>query len=443
MKVSKALQKLDYVIACARYEEDLSWLIPFAPNVSIQNKGELSTVPKELQPFCSQIPNIGLDQFCHLNYIIENYDNLPQITIFAQANLQDHYDIYEPFLSLSHVKYVDECHPYAKELSSHQLIIELLKQVYFHGFTTNARAYLRNDNMWYTLNYVFVGNHDDKVIPIRLGDWFKKYVGENMPEPENMVWFKNAIFGVSKAHILSRPKNYYERLRNTMTKKKENILHYLERSWYYILNLDKQLHPFTLESIMKRYINIFKILDINYMKDTSQSMKHPRFFLAPNELKYHEEYVHKQINMYHYAKNANSILQVGFNTGHMLALMMLANPSSKVMVIDDFKSPAAKRNYDYLRATFGPHRFVDKDQPNDKLKFDLMHFDNEQTLINDLTTYRKFALKKTIIFIDDYEQDCIQEHVQTLQRDKVIKQFNCILADHEGKTYHFVCKYML
>lgn len=436
----KAISKLDFTIVAARYKEDVSWLVPFAPKVSIQNKGDLSSVPKELQPCCRQLPNIGLDQFCYVNYIVENYDKLPQIILFTQANPIDHLDVYEPYLSMSHVKTVDTFHPYSQKLTAETMTIELLKQVHFHGFTQIARAYRFPNGHWCTMNHILGGN-TDTIIPIRFGDWFEKYVGEPFLEPDKLVWFKNGIFGVSKQHILSRPKYYYERLRNTMTKRKENILHYFERSWYYILNLGKQLHPFNLETTLKTYLNVFRYLDEMYMAEEIGVLKPPRFFIDVSG--FYEEYVHRQTNLHHFGKTARFILQSGFQTGHSLALMMLVNPSSKVLVVDDFTSEYAKKSYEFLKATLGPQRFLDRDAIDDTQRFDLFHFDNENTLKKDVTNFKKYALKKSIVVIDDYQYEHVKDIVLNLKQSSVVKSFNCIIAEHEGKSHQFVCKYKL
>ena len=60
------------------------------------------------------------------------------------------------------------------------------------------------------------------------------------PWVEDMTWFKNAVFGVCRAGILSRPREYYLGLLSQFQDRPEHeISHYLERSWFYVFNLDK------------------------------------------------------------------------------------------------------------------------------------------------------------------------------------------------------------
>lgn len=73
----------------SRYNENIDWLSKIDFDYIIYNKGEpnLNYI---------NLPNVGREADTYLNYIISNYNNLTDITIFSQGNPFDHcYDIVE------------------------------------------------------------------------------------------------------------------------------------------------------------------------------------------------------------------------------------------------------------------------------------------------------------------------------------------------------------
>eukprot|EP00435_Cladocopium_sp_Y103_P049797 s1270_g15.t1 len=97
----------------------------------------------------------------------------------------------------------------------------------------------------------------------------------------------------------------------------------------------------------------------------------------------------KQRNLFHLAQQAGEgakILEVGFNAGHSVCLMMLANPTSKVITFDLCEHHYTKPCVEALKRFFGPHRLelvegssadtlprFHRQQPD--VQFDLFHVD--------------------------------------------------------------------
>lgn len=69
----------------ARYNEDVAWTKDLVCPYLIINKGE------EIldHPYIT-LPNVGRESDSYLNFIIKNYDQLPQEVIFLQGNPFDH-----------------------------------------------------------------------------------------------------------------------------------------------------------------------------------------------------------------------------------------------------------------------------------------------------------------------------------------------------------------
>lgn len=77
------------ILIVARYNEDITWLDKINFDHIVYNKGEINSNYINL-------PNIGREADTYINYIISNYDNLPEIIVFCQGNPFDHcYDFIE------------------------------------------------------------------------------------------------------------------------------------------------------------------------------------------------------------------------------------------------------------------------------------------------------------------------------------------------------------
>lgn len=73
------MKKSKFVII-SRYDEDVSWVNNLNCDYIIYNKGE------EISISSNSLPNIGREAHTYINYIIENYYNLPDVIAFVQGN---------------------------------------------------------------------------------------------------------------------------------------------------------------------------------------------------------------------------------------------------------------------------------------------------------------------------------------------------------------------
>ncbi len=75
-------------LVVSRYNENLDWLKNVSWNYIVYNKGE-DNLPEWIKNKI-RLANIGREAHTYLTYIIDNYDNLPEYTIFVQGNPFDH-----------------------------------------------------------------------------------------------------------------------------------------------------------------------------------------------------------------------------------------------------------------------------------------------------------------------------------------------------------------
>lgn len=213
-------------IVIARYNRGIDWLscVNLAQTqVVVMNKGDVRA--EEAEYVVCNCKNVGLDQESHLRYIVENYDNLPEIILFTQDDYDkhiNHHNVYNTNYVLGDVEFYTE------------LMFAQAKKM---GFSKNAFEYDFGD---FSAKYEFkLGKEcNEDLIDDTFGAWFEKNIRYPFPK-KKFVWYKNAIFAVHKKYILSRPKQDYINILNQFTGVKNEIDHFMERSWYYLLNLDK------------------------------------------------------------------------------------------------------------------------------------------------------------------------------------------------------------
>ena len=75
----------DYEIVIAHYNEKLDWLKPYASHTHVYHKGtDLQPAPMGLYAW-EKLPNVGRESHTYLQHIINNYDNLAEVTVFLQG----------------------------------------------------------------------------------------------------------------------------------------------------------------------------------------------------------------------------------------------------------------------------------------------------------------------------------------------------------------------
>jgi hypothetical protein len=159
-------------IVVARYNEDISWLTPYQDLCVIYNKGneiELPNIP---------LLNMGREAHTYLHHIIENYENLDDITIFTQGN---------PF---------DHCPNF----------VEKIKDIVDKGIESP----FVNLSSWvlqvHKLNCSYWPHH---IWPNLVSDLVEFLFGHTI---ERDIWFgAGAIFAVKKEAILERPLEFYKK----------------------------------------------------------------------------------------------------------------------------------------------------------------------------------------------------------------------------------------
>lgn len=193
-------------IVVAQYNEDTSWLWKYERFTIIYNKSK----PILHNPYVMNLPNVGREGHTYLNYIITNWDNLPDKIFFTQGNIKDH----NTFLL---EKYLFSLEPFVINLNCNK---------------TNCYK------MW---GHVMFNDDTVRKLVVKsqftYGEWWDRFINKQKPSFNDFKWSAGSIFSVSKNNIYKNSKEYYVNLINTLSYcNNPEEGHYLERSWYYIFS---------------------------------------------------------------------------------------------------------------------------------------------------------------------------------------------------------------
>jgi len=266
-------------IIVARYNEDISYLLPYSNIITVYNKGDNNIHPN----FNSIItlPNIGRETHSYLYHIIQNYDFLAENTLFMQGYIDDHN-------SLTINKYLENTSFTGN--SSLCNINVLKKNIKFQN------KYIKDLRLSNNTPYFFINN----ILGIDIRN------NKNI----NIVW--GAIFSVHKDLILEKPLSFYKNILKYLEDFNPEEGHFMERSWYLIYN--------SPSSIISKNIITYYFIENNEKK---QKQFPQNTHLWSNNIQYSSNI--KYINTNHYIpifpiidENNSFTIQISHNINILL-----------------------------------------------------------------------------------------------------------------------------
>ena len=208
---------MSYKIVVARYNEDIGWFKHEMDNCIIYNKGVPLNIQNEVL-----INNLGRESETYLQYIIANYDTLPDVVVFTQARISDHVKVHDKLGWLISLKNEALIHSTSQNFLVHDDKVKTRNLDWDKDWNLRHGKYYLQDNYKNNQPLIFI-------------DWFTQHIGPNYSTPTKI--YVNGLFAVKKELILANPIEYYKRLileLNHHINSTEG--HFFERSWYYIFN---------------------------------------------------------------------------------------------------------------------------------------------------------------------------------------------------------------
>ena len=216
-------RSVDLVIA--RYKENLDWLNNYKDirfqNVFIYNKSDSPVedcVNEYANCIIKNLPNVGVCDHTYLYHIIENYDSLADVTIFApgSTNLEYKANVFKTTID--------------KTMDTKDSVLN----VYNFDIDVDRAMYNFRMNNWpisSSENRDTADFNNVPASPTPFGVWYRKH----FPEVHTPYSSFLGIFSVSKEHIYQRPKSFYEdMIQQVNTNTFHEASHFIERAWFSI-----------------------------------------------------------------------------------------------------------------------------------------------------------------------------------------------------------------
>mmetsp|Transcript_125560 Transcript_125560/g.250497 ORF Transcript_125560/g.250497 Transcript_125560/m.250497 type:complete len:279 (-) Transcript_125560:29-865(-) len=184
---------------------------------------------------CIRVANYGTENWVYLNHIVENYDQLAEITVFTIASItSSEWD----WLKCRKLNYV------LSKLDTAD------KQSSFPGFATMAHTAPGMFLPWDAKFDIKMFRHHVGGMPVKacrpsvapLGNFYKSFLGQDVSWPKSTGIQFNGIFATRKEMIHQHPKSLYQSLRAELERCGEDVElvadHYMERLWKPMLDRD-------------------------------------------------------------------------------------------------------------------------------------------------------------------------------------------------------------
>jgi len=200
----------------SRLNEPVDWLDSEFHNTIIYNKCDRLNIENEIN-----MTNLGRETETYLNYIITNYENLPDVVIFTRANIPD-------YVGPQNVEYL-------MKIKNEALINGKSKPTVTHFQPEGSRGSCWDKEWNVSVNGFFLHNSykDNRRIPFI--EWFRENVSNNYPNPINI--YCHSVFAVKRDIIMKKTADYYKDLVKHVNHNIDPAEgHFFERAWYYIFS---------------------------------------------------------------------------------------------------------------------------------------------------------------------------------------------------------------
>lgn len=171
----------------------------------------------------------------------------------------------------------------------------------------------------------------------------------------------------------------------------------------------------------------YHIKNISEIIDNSQERLEGNVYCDISSNNIINEFVVKQKNISNLSKNKNKIIEIGFNAGHSLLLMLLENPKAEYLLFDLGIHSYTKPCFEYLKNSFSDTKIniiygdsietvknYINNNPNEKNQFDFIHIDGGHEiniLDNDFTNSIELLKNDGLLLIDDTNCEHINNYV--------------------------------
>ena len=235
--LSGNLKNSKHFFCISYYEGDLSWIYKLDQSKYIVYNKSDKELPKEIKNI--KVKNVGYNLYSYLEYIIKNYDNLPDSIIFCKNNIFDRHLNKNLFLKL------------IKRDIFTSLEENISEKYDFVSLTLSDQGFNEINTSWYKYNYdrLYFANYND----------FYSFIFKGSVIPIFLKFSPGGNYLLKKENILIRPKSFYQNLKLFISHSQFSCeSHFLERSLETIWTSNLEIKNKVKKRLSKKEINFLK-----------------------------------------------------------------------------------------------------------------------------------------------------------------------------------------
>lgn len=201
------------------------------------------------------------------------------------------------------------------------------------------------------------------------------------------------------------------------------------------------------------YKNMDEIKKISQIIEESEETLEGNCLYLNKSREYNMEKEDLRYNLFNLCKNANNILEVGFNAGHSTLLYFYSNPNISVTSFDICYHRYTQYCANYIKNLKYNFRLIKGNslltlkQFNIKNnhKIDLIHIDGGHDIRiakNDIINCKKFASDKTLLIIDDTNNISINSLIEKYINENYLKEVDYQELGLKNNNFHKILRYI-
>jgi len=225
-------------LVISNHNNNVSWVLEYTDNYLVYDRSDKLTDLDSLDKNkVIKSPNIGYNLYDYFTFIIDRYDNLPDVTIFAKGNVFPRHITKEYFDSVVNNTYFTPLED-----------PNILKASWPASMYSASKGFREINTSWYTKHFQtkYFNEYNS----------FLKFVYEKPTLPAYIRFAPGANYIVPKENILKLPKMVYENIRTFISHATlPGEASIIERALYTLWTSDNKLSTQILEPINKDLLN--------------------------------------------------------------------------------------------------------------------------------------------------------------------------------------------
>ncbi|OGI65825.1 hypothetical protein A3A95_01295 [Candidatus Nomurabacteria bacterium RIFCSPLOWO2_01_FULL_39_18] len=252
----------------SNYNADISWILDYTDNYIIYDRSDTDEWIKPFDPKkVKKVKNIGWDIYDKLTYLIDNYNNLPEVIILAKGNFFKYISREEFNLNCNNTHFTPLL---TKHHKTHLPVCFYDKDGMFNEV----------NNSWYL-----------RIFPAKYFSSYNQFIKNfGIEKPEYVKFAPGSNYIVTRDNILKHPKSFYEQLRHcidysTLPGEAQIIERFLYTLWTTDKKFSSEMLKLIPQSLFYRIYKKALIFFINNILKTIRAGRNKKDWLTVEEIK--------------------------------------------------------------------------------------------------------------------------------------------------------------